>query len=154
MEIINVCNLLNLTVEDFKNRFSRGFSYAEEGIETTNSTVLDNDIKTAYLQAKGDFDCNLWFDIETTKEMFLLLSAFYLLQDFQMHDGLESSSYFLEASKSIGSVSVNNIINQKLLNSPIFSYYLENPFGKKYAIKLYQALFKTNRLFTGKPNLA
>lgn len=153
MENISVCNLITLTVDDFKERFPRGFKYYVDGEETTPETVYDTDILEAYREAKMTFDCSL-FTKDEMKNMFLLLSAFYLLQDFKMNNGLSNTSSFVATEQQVGDVSAKYSIPDKIKNSPTFSYLFENDFGKKYAIMAYQRLVNKKRYYTGKPNLA
>lgn len=162
----------NITVEDFKEYFTRDFPYLpiynEENIYKIgdvvynapyfyeslvndnqqpltdvdswkkvagdkNDYILDSDITKAFGQAKINFNEELFGEEETIKIAYLWLTAFYLVIDIQASSsGLASSFQGFTSSKSVGDVSESFSIPQWMMNSPIFGYYYNNAYGRKY----------------------
>jgi hypothetical protein len=98
-----------------------------------NLYVLDSDIKKAFTQAKGNFNIRLFKKSEEDigKMCFLLLTAHYLLQDWDMIAG-NGGSAGVVTSKSVGSVSASYQIPEVYLRNPLYSYLTGTPYGLKY----------------------
>ena len=90
---------------DFKARFVRDFPYAPATDPTNQDYVMDADIDSAIAQATASFNQYLCSVEATNTEMFLLLSAFFLVENIKnAQNGLNSQAQFLAQSKSVGSV--------------------------------------------------
>lgn len=99
----------------------------------TTDYILDSDITKAFGQARINFNEELFGDIHTITVAYLWLTAFYLVIDIQAStSGLASSFQGFTSSKSVGDVSESYSIPQWMMNSPIFGYYYNNAYGRKY----------------------
>lgn len=98
----------------------------------TNQSIYnytqDNDIYNAMIEAKANFNENLYG--ESTFLAFLYLVAFYLTVDFQ--NAMGANNIGVVQSKSVGSVSESYAIPQWVVNNPILSVYASNGYGRKY----------------------
>lgn len=111
----------------------------EETEDDYNSFITDEDIKEAFIEAKGNFNYNLFPGKENEnllKRAFLYLTAHYLVMDLSMSQG-GGASAFIMTSKTVGSVSASYGVPQKILNNPLYSYLAGTQFGLKYLSYLY-----------------
>jgi hypothetical protein len=93
--------------------------------------VLDSDISKAFVQAGGNFNKNLFAkDPEVGKMCFLMLTAHYIIQDYNMITG--NSNVGILTSKSIGEVSASYSIPPSYLQNPLYTYLTSTPYGLKY----------------------
>jgi hypothetical protein len=102
-------------------------------LEPLNSLyVWDDDIDKAFIQASGNFNPKLFpkKEEELAKVCFLMLTAHYILQDYNMVSG--NSQVGVMTSKSIGGVSASYQIPETYLKNPLYSYLSTTPFGLKY----------------------
>ena len=127
-----------ITAQHFKDYFDRGFNYAPASAPDDPQYIRDSDIENALEQAGVNFNESLWDDDSQRKLAFLFLAAHYLCMDMKMQQaGINSTSQFMIAAKSVGDVSASYAIPQTFLNSPIYSYYTTTQFGMKYISLVY-----------------
>ena len=110
--------------------------------QNINDYVSNTDIEKAFLQAKSNFNINLFVlnkEIDLMKMCFLYLTAHYLIKDLSMSNG-GATSTGLMTSKSVGSVSASYSIPEKILKNPLFSYLIDTEYGKKYLMQIYPRL--------------
>lgn len=121
------------TVAQFKARFVRDFNYAPETDQTNLNYVLDADITNAYNLALLNFNPGLYGTDAQSLEVFMWLSAFYLVWSIQTSSqGLSSQSNFPINSKSVGGVSLSFSIPQRYTDDPVLSQYTQNGYGMMY----------------------
>ena len=72
----------SITVEDFKNYFTRQFPYAPADNPNNQEYITDADIKVAFGQARINFPIKL-FDEESGRVAYMFLVAHYLCMDMQ-----------------------------------------------------------------------
>jgi len=125
-----------VTIEEFKTRFDRHFTFGE-----TKDKVRDQDITLALNEATLIYNADLWEDVTEGKIAFLLAAAHCLDLNVQAAGGLSAINYGrgiqnkgggVIQSKSVGSVSVNFAIPNFVTESPILSQLAETGFGKQY----------------------
>jgi hypothetical protein len=94
--------------------------------------VWDEDIDRAFIQASGNFNPKLFpkKEEELAKVCFLMLTAHYILQDYNMVSG--NSQVCVMTSKSIGGVSASYGIPESYLKNPLYSYLATTSYGLKY----------------------
>lgn len=92
--------------------------------------TTDENILSAYAEARVNFNPSLFGDEETAKLVFLYLAAFYVSYDFSI--ALGTAGVGIATSKSVGSVSESYGISTALLENPKFAIYAQNGYGCKY----------------------
>ena len=126
-------------VSDFKARFTRDFGvYGNVG----GDSVTDADIQTALNDAAAMFSQSMWSSPAETTTAYLLLAAHYLrlnlgaakgLSAVNTGGGLSSIPGGVVETKSVGSISLGYAIPPGLRNSPVWSPFLQTPYGARYA---------------------
>lgn len=130
------------TIADFKAYFTRDFPYG-----STSAGVMDGDITKALAEAAMNFNEGLWGTQAQYSLAYLYLTAHYLVMDLRTSSqGISGSFSWLEASKSVGSVSQGFSIPQSILDHPEFSYYSKTNYGAKYLSLVIPRL--TGQIFT------
>lgn len=141
------------SVADFKSEFDRDFLYGS-GL----STVRDIDIERAMVQGNSLFNESLWSSDPETKLAFLLVSAHCLVLNIQMAGGLMSKNTGqginnkgggIQASKSVGQVSVNYAIPQSVVDSPVLNQFMRTDYGQRYLNMAAPRLVGNMALFPG-----
>lgn len=121
------------TLSDFKSRFVRDFPYAPAKDQDNPDYVMDADINAAMAQAGGSFNTRLGAADAQMTEMYLLLSAFYLVENIKTAEkGIRSQAEFLASSKSVGGVSVSYQIPEAYSQDPFLSQFTANRYGMQY----------------------
>jgi hypothetical protein len=109
-------------------------SFVNEDIwELLNNSlhVMDEDIEKAFLQASGNFNKKLFANDEDVGKMaFLMLTAHYIIQDYNMLTG--NSQVGIMTSKGVGGVSASYGIPEAYLKNPLYNYLSNTPYGLKY----------------------
>jgi len=116
------------TVSEFKAQFVRDFPYG-----TASDKVMDADILAALTQA--DFSVNPEiFDTEANfKYGYNLLAAHNLVMNLRASSQGVSGTYsWLEASKSVGSVSQSFSIPEFISKNPMYAMLSKTAYGAKY----------------------
>ena len=127
----------SITVEDFKNYFTRQFPYAPADEPNNQEYITDADITVAFGQARINFPIKL-FDEESGRVAFMFLVAHYLCMDMQMaQSGIASTGQYIITSKSVGDVSASYGVPNKFLTDPFLNYFSTTQFGMKYLSLLY-----------------
>lgn len=116
-------------VNDFKNYFVRDFTYGSD----PSTTVLDSDISKAQNEAKVSFNSRFASSQQNFDILFNYLTAHYLVMDLRAaSQGLSGQFSWAEAGKSVGSVSQQFSIPDRILQSPQYSYLSKTNYGAKY----------------------
>lgn len=125
-----------ITVDDFKQYFTRDFPYKPEftGGNLEDDYITDNDIDKAIDEAELNFNQDLFDGCKDKRIAFLYLTAFYLVIDIKNGmAGISSNGYTsFVSSKSVGNVSESYGLPQSIVSNPIYAMYLDNGYGKKY----------------------
>ncbi len=129
----------DITVDDFKEWFTRDFLYEIPPGSTTprpgcpNDYVKDSDIEKAFIEAQMVFNPGLFCTDEELTVCYLYLTAFFLVNDLQTSaQGLGSTPYFPVQSRTVGSVSESYQIPEWIQKDPILSAFATNRYGLKY----------------------
>ena len=130
-------------VQDFKNLFYRDFSY---GTDPTTS-ILDQDIQTAFAYAVMTINQGVWPDQVTFTQAFLLLAAHRMVLNLRAgSQGLNGQYNFAQNQKSVGAVSESFEIPERIKNNPSFMMLTKTNYGAQY---LELALpYLTGQIFT------
>lgn len=130
------------TIAQFKAQFLRDFPYApgELANDTTDATlrkyIINQDIQNAINDAVVDFNEDL-FSVNAT-QIFYYLAAHYLVDNIRNSSmGLNSQAKFPLESSSVGGVSINNSLCERLTQDANFAKYLTTGYGKKYLTLAY-----------------
>jgi len=119
----------NPTIDDFKTRFVRDFPFGTD----PQTEVLDQDIANAYALTNNMINQGLFSSQEFYTQAYLLLSAHNLVLNLRASSqGLSGSWNWLEQGKSVGAVSQNFAIPQRILDHPLWSIYFTTPYGAQY----------------------
>ncbi len=138
------------TVAAFKSRFVRDFNYAPETDQSNLQYVLDADITNAYNLALLNFNPGLYGTEAQSTEVFMWLSAFYLVFSIQTSSaGLSSQSNFPISSKSVGGVSISFNIPEVYMKDPVLSQYTQNGYGMMYLNLVMQYMVGNVRIAPG-----
>lgn len=123
-----MASYINPVVTDFKSYFVRDFPY---GI--TSSAVMDSDINNAILDTSLFINSGLFSTQASYTNGFLLLTAHFLVMSLRAStQGIAGQYSWLQASKSVGSVSESFSIPQRILDSPEFSMLSKTNYGAKF----------------------
>lgn len=116
------------SVADFKAKFARDFPYG-----TNPDTVNDSDITSALNDTTYMINPALFENQGIYTLGFLLLAAHFMVMNLRASSqGLVGSFEFIDASKSVGSVSESQSIPQRILDNPEFSMLAKTNYGAKY----------------------
>lgn len=103
-------------------------------VDNIKDYIVDDDIERAFVEAKGNFNEEIFETCELKTLMFYYLTAHYLCMDWRnATNSLGTSTTFSAQSKSVGNVSVSYAIPQRYLNNPFMLYLSQTGFGNKYA---------------------
>lgn len=134
---------VNPQVPDFKNQFVRDFPYGTD-IETQ---VLDVDITSALQATNFNINQCLFADQGTYTYGYLLLAAHYLVVNLRnSSQGINGQFNFLQAGKSVGSVSESFSIPERILANPYWAMLTKTNYGAEYLQLLLPQL--TGQMFT------
>lgn len=129
----------DITLNDFKNWFTRDFQYAtpvgalEPVISCPKDYVTDHDITKSYTEAKMMFNEGLFGTDEDLRMCFLYLAAHYLVNDLQTSaQGVGSTGYLSVNSRSVGSVSESYTVPDWMASDPVLSTFMTTRYGQKY----------------------
>jgi hypothetical protein len=119
----------NPSVASFKEFFTRDFPYGSD----PDTSVLDSDITKAFTMTNINLNESLFSDQGTYNVAYLLLSAHYLVTNLQASSqGINGQFNFSEQGKSVGGVSQQFAIPQRLLDNPYFSFLMKTNYGAQY----------------------
>lgn len=119
----------NPSVQDFKDRFFRDFPY---GVDPT-TTVVDQDITTAFVMVNINMNPELFADQGSYTQGYLLLSAHYLVMNLRSSSqGLNGQFNFGQQSKAAGSVSEAFAIPQRILDNPDWAILCKTNYGAQF----------------------
>ena len=122
-----------VTIADFKARFVRDFAYAEDP-----KFVMDSDITNALGMARTNFNEGLWETQDIFAQMFLLLSAHFLVVAIRTSSaGLNSQFNGLTNSKGVGNVNESYIIPDRVKNSPFLMGLYSTNYGYMFVTQLW-----------------
>lgn len=117
------------TIDDFKTYFSRDFPFGAD----PNENVTDADIVKAMQQANVFISQALFGSQASFNIGYELLSAHYLVLNLRASSqGINGQFGFLEASKSVGSVSQSFQIPQRYLDNPVWAGLTQTTYGYQY----------------------
>lgn len=110
--------------------------------------ISNEDISKAFLEAKVNFNSNLFSDCEICKMVFCYLAAHYLVIDLNnAQNPLALGFMGMTQSKSVGSVSESYGIPSWVMNDRNLSLYAQTGYGRKY-LSLIQPYLVGNVIFT------
>lgn len=122
--------------------------YWELTKDSINNYISDSDIERAFLEAKINFNPNLFSDNEAAEMVFYYLAAHYLVIDLNNAlNPLALGFMGFTQSKSVGSVSESYGVPQWMLNNPLLSSYAQTGYGRKY-LSLIQPYLVGNIILT------
>lgn len=125
-----------ITINDFKARFVRDFPYG-----TDSSKVMDADITYALVMAGLNFNEGLWESQTLFSQMFLLLSAHFLVTNIRASSsGLNGQFAGLTQSKAVGSVNESYVIPDRVKNSPFLMGLYSTHYGAQYVAQVWPRL--------------
>jgi hypothetical protein len=94
---------------------------------------MDQDITNALADAAASINDELFVSQEAYTSGYLNLAAHFLVMSLRASSqGIAGSYSFLEASKSVGSVSQSVSIPQQILDHPVLSMLAKTNYGAKY----------------------
>ena len=115
-------------IASFKAQFTRDFPY-----KTTSDGVMDSDIQTALTMAGFLVNETLFSDEPSFQFAYNYLAAHYLVMNIKSStQGLGGSFAWLEASKSVGSVSQSFAIPADILKHPQLAMLSKTNYGATY----------------------
>ena len=116
--------------------------------DSVDNYISDDDILSAYQEAKVNFNPSLFHDNETAIMIFCYLAAHYLVIDLNnAQSPFAVGFYGFTQSKSVGSVSESYGIPQWMLNNQSLSQYAQTGYGRKY-LSLILPYLTGNIIFT------
>ncbi len=121
-----------ITNQDFKDFFTRGFSYSGE--KTCNPLeVSDKDLDNAKIEAGYSFNEGLFGSQEELTTPFLYCWAHYLVSDIRAgNQGLGASPNFPVSSKSVDAVSTSYSVPAWATEDTVASFFTTTYYGMKY----------------------
>lgn len=130
------------TIAQFQAYFFRDFPYAPPELATSTAAttlcqyVINQDIQNAINEAAIDFNDALFGTNAMT--LFYYLAAHFLVENIRNSSmGLNSQAKFPLESSSVGGVSINNSLCERLAQDANFAKYLTTGYGKKYLSMAY-----------------
>lgn len=110
--------------------------------------ITDEDISRAFVEAKINFNPQLFSNCETMTMVFCYLAAHYLVIDLNnAMSPLALGFMGFTQSKSVGSVSESFLIPAWAQNNQLLSQYMQTGYGAKY-LSLILPYLKGNIIFT------
>ncbi len=101
--------------------------------DSIDNYIQKSDIERAFLEAKVNFNPNLFSDDNTAEMVFYYLAAHYLIIDLTNRQNPFLMGYKgLTQSKSVGSVSESYAIPQWMMNNQVLGTYAQTGYGRKY----------------------
>lgn len=134
-------DLSTITVQQFKDRFYRDFTFANqnpnqiEPVPHNSDIVQDIDITNAYADAKVLLNQALFSSDANITIGYLYLAAHCLCLNIKAGDGGVNSSGtggFPVASRTVGSVSEAYQIPAAYADDPLLAQYAQTAYGQKY----------------------
>jgi len=123
----------NPSIADFKARFSRDFIYGTD--PATN--VTDDDIQLALDDAAIVINVDLFVSQAVYDRGFLFLAAHCLCLNMREgSQGISGQFNWVTAGKSVGSVSENYSIPQRILDNPEFAAFSKTNYGAQYLVMI------------------
>ena len=120
---------LNPAVADFQNFFVRDFPFGTD----INNNVLLQDVLTAFWEANGVINVNLFEWQSTYSQGYFYISAHMLTENLRMSSqGINGQFAWLQVSKGVGPVSEGFSIPDIVLRNPVFAAWSKTNYGRKY----------------------
>lgn len=127
-------DLTTITVAQFKARFNRDFTYANQ--DTPGAAVGDQDIQNAFLDAQNSLNQSLFPGSNNNAQIingYLYLTAHYLCLNLRAANaGLSGIGAFPVAGRTVGSVSESYQIPDAYKNVPWLAQYTQTTYGNIY----------------------
>jgi hypothetical protein len=131
------------TVADFKAYFVRDFVYGEDPA----LNVMDTDIDKGISDATAFINTGLFYEQAVYTVAFLNLSAHFMVTSLQSSSQGANGQYnWLQASKSVGSVSEGFSIPQRILDNPQYAWLSRTAYGLKFLMLILPQL--SGQVFT------
>lgn len=119
-------------VADFKAYFVRDFPYG-----TDVTMVMDQDIANALIDAHVSINQDLWSSQQEFTNAFLNLAAHFMVSNLRASSqGIGGQYAWLEASKSVGSVSESFSLPPRIAENPQMSMFAKTNYGAKYLMMI------------------
>lgn len=116
--------------------------------DNENNYISDTDISRAFVEAKVNFNPQLFSNCETMPMVFCYLAAHYLVIDLNnAANPLALGFMGFTQSKSVGSVSESYALPAFIQNNSKLSLYAQTGYGRKY-LSLIQPYLTGNIIFT------
>jgi hypothetical protein len=121
------------SVDDFKTRFVRDFSFAPESDPTNLSYIIDADVTRSINQGLIEFNESLFGTEAQQLEVFYFLAAFHLVENIKIaQKGLSAQAKMPVTNASVGGVSESYQIPERYAKDPFISQFLANAYGVRY----------------------
>lgn len=125
-----------ITIEEFKQFFSKDFEYGTE-----QDQVSDAEIARAMTEAKMNFNEDMFQDDDEKKLIFSYLTAYYLVVDINNANTQGASNNGgLLTYRQVRNVAESFKVPKWVEESPMFSQFSQNGYGLKYLTMIYPYL--------------
>jgi len=119
----------NPSVADFKTKFFRDFPYGTDPA----TSILDQDITSAFQQVNINFNSDLFGDQASYSLGYLLLAAHFMVMSIRASSqGISGQFNFLQQSKNVGSVAEAFGIPQRILDNPEWAILCKTNYGAMF----------------------
>lgn len=123
------------SINDFKKYFARDFPFTSNSFDLTK--VTDPDISKAMSETSATINQGLFTSQASYTTGYLLLAAHNMVMNLRASSqGISGQYAWLEASKSVGSVSQGFSIPNRILENPILAMYAKTNYGAKYILMI------------------
>lgn len=121
----------NPSVTDFKNYFTRDFTYGASA--STPGVVTNADINVALDDAGAFINVDLFGTQASYTKGFLFLSAHFLVMNLRAASQGTAGNYnWLQVGKSVGSVSENFQVPERIMANPELAMLSKTYYGSKF----------------------
>lgn len=108
--------------------------------ETQDDYILDEDICRAFVEARMNFNKDLFGEDEFVKMMLLYLVAHFVVMDTRTRANAFAFSTYAMSSRSAGGVSESYSIPKAYTDNPRYAYLTQTGYGTKYLNMLIPSL--------------
>lgn len=127
----------NPSVAEFKVQFFRDFPYGTD----MNTTVLDQDITSAFVLVNVNINQALFGDQGSYSYCYNLMAAHYLVMNLRASSqGRNGQFTWLESAKSVGDLAQQFSIPEQILDNPYFSFLCKTNYGAQFLQVIYPQL--------------
>lgn len=129
------------TVDEFKAFFTRDFPFqptvTPPAVVEPDKYVQDSDVSNAFLKANSKFNEEFFSTQEDYTLAYLYLSAHMLTLSLRASNaGFAGSFNWGQSSQSVGSVSISNVIPDKIGTNPLWAWLVSSNYGVEYLMMI------------------